>query len=255
MSLLAHAGRLVDRIKINSLARVEREDGAVWTKRRQPAARLVIPVANGFFRLAGNPITILSETKAWHDWEIGSLRALHGTDFAAWGDDDGVLHVAELPGESLSTHLNAGTTTEEMFAAAAREFRRAHAVHSDWFGAAWSHGDPHSGNVIFDARDGRARLMDFEVRHDDALCADARHTDDLLIFLQDTLGRMPRPQWLQSASVFVRSYDRAEITARLLDRLSAPRGFARIWWAVRTTYLAPSELAGRLHALREALAA
>ncbi len=255
MSLLAKAGNLVDQIKINSLARIERIGRVVWTKRRRPAARAVIPVANRFFRLAGNPITILSETKAWHDWEVGSMRALHGSDFAAWGDPGGVLHVEELPGKSLSAHLNAGTTTDEMFAAAAREFRRAHAVPCEWFGSAWSHGDPHSGNVIYDATSGRARLIDFEVRHDATLCADARHTDDLLIFLQDTLGRMPRQQWLQSASVFVRSYGRSEITARLIERLTAPRGFARIWWAVRTTYLAPSELAGRLRALREVLAA
>lgn len=254
MSLLAKAGHLVDQIKINALARSERDGRVVWTKRRLPFAHAVIPVANRFFRLAGNPITILGETKTWHDWEMGSLHSLHGDDFAAWSDPAGVLHVEELPGESLSAHLKAGTTTDEMFAATAREFRRAHAVPCEWFGGGWSHGDPHSGNVIFDSASGRARLIDFEVRHDASLSADTRHADDLLIFLQDTLGRMPRQQWLQSASVFVRSYGRPEITARLVERLTAPRGIARIWWAVRTTYLAPAELAGRLRALREVLA-
>lgn len=255
MSLLAAAGRIVDRIKINTLERHARDGRIVWTKRRRATARMVVPLANGFFRLAGNPVTILEEVEAWQAWEIASMQALHGGEFAAWRDEHGTLHVDELPGESLSAHLDAGTASEAMFAAAAREFARAHAIECAWFGSGWSHGDPHSGNVIFDAATGRARLLDFEVRHDATLSADARHTDDLLVFLQDSLGRLPRNHWLEFASVFVRSYDRPGITTRLIDRLAAPRGIAQIWWAIRTTYLSPQEVAGRLHALREALAA
>lgn len=253
MSLLVAAGRIVDRIKINRLTRDVSAGRAVWTKRRLPSARAIIPVANGFFRLAGNPVTILDGTE-WHAWEIESMKTLHGSELAAWSGARGALHADEFPGVSLSVHLDAGTAGTAMFAAAGLEFRRAHALECAWFGGGWSHGDPHSGNVIFDAGRGRARLLDFEVRHDAALSADARHADDLLVFLQDTLGRLTRERWLQLASALVRSYDRPAITARLIDRLTAPRGVARLWWAVRTTYIAPQELAGRLHALREALA-
>ncbi len=254
MSLLAAAGRIVDRIKINTITRHVRDGKAVWTKRRRSAALAVVPIANGFFRLAGNPVTILDEVSAWHEWEIASMRALHGGEFSAWSGEQGVLHIDELPGKSISAHLDADTATAAMFAAAAREFRRAHTIECEWFEGGWSHGDPHSGNVIFDATEGRARLLDFEVRHDAALCADARHVDDLLVFLQDTLGRLPQERWVRFASAFVHSYDRPEVTVRLLDRLTTPRGVARIWWAVRTTYLAPREVASRLRALREALA-
>jgi hypothetical protein len=55
------------------------------------------------------------------------------------------------------------------------------------------------------------------------------------------------------AHAFLAGYDRPRIVARLRERLVAPRGAARIWWAVRTTYLAPAELARRLAALRESL--
>jgi len=255
MSLLAAAGRLVDRIKINSLERRSRDGRAVWQKRRRASARLVVPVANHFFRLAGNPVTILDDVRTWHEWEVASMQALHGGEFAAWSGEHGTLHIEELPGQSLSAHLDAGTASEAMFAAAAREFARAHAIACAWFsGGGWSHGDPHSGNVIFDETTARARLLDFEVRHEATLGADARHADDLLVFLQDSLGRLPRDHWLEFARVFVRSYDRPAITARLVDRLAAPRGIAQIWWAIRTTYLSPQEVAGRLHALREALA-
>ena len=245
----------MDRIKINALTRHESAGRVVWTKRRRSVARVVIPVANDFFRLAGNPVTILDVGSGWHEWEIASMRALHGERFSAWSGERDVLFVDEIPGMSISAHLDAGTVTEEMFAAAALEFRRAHAIECDWFCGGWSHGDPHSGNLMFDGSEGRARLLDFEVRHDAALSADARHTDDLLVFLQDTLGRLSRDRWLRLASIFVRSYDRTEITARLLERLTAPSGIARVWWAVRTTYLAPRELAGRLRALREMLTA
>lgn len=255
MNLLAAAGRIVDQIKINTLSRHERDGRGVWAKRRRGSARFVIPLANAFFRVAGNPVTILGDQRAWLDWEIESMQALHGGQFATWSDELGTLWADELPGHSISAHLDAGTTNEEMFAAAAREFQRAHAISSAWFQGGWSHGDPHSGNLIYDETSGRARLLDFEVRHDEHLCADARHTDDLLVFLQDTLGRLPRHRWLQLAQVFVETYGRAEVTARLVERLTAPRGLAQIWWAVRTTYLAPQEIAGRLAALREALAA
>ena len=253
--LLTAAGYLVDRIKINSLTRCERGGRPVWSKRRRRMAPAVISLANAFFRLAGNPVTILADPAAWHAWELSSMQALHGGGFAAWGEDDGVLFVEELPGLSLSAHLDAGTASTEMFAAAGREFQRAHAIAGPWFEAGWSHGDPHTGNVIFDPVSQTARLLDFEVRHDRHLPAVARHTDDLLVFLQDTLGRLPRERWLEWASVFVQSYGRPEITSHLVERLTAPRGVARLWWAVRTTYLAPQELAKRLAALREMLAA
>jgi hypothetical protein len=97
-------------------------------------------------------------------------------------------------------------------------------------------------------------LMDFEVRHDRALSAAERHADDLLVFLQDTLGRLTRDRWVALSEVFVREYGRAEITRHLLDRLIEPRGPARLWWAVRTTYLAPREISARLTALRSILA-
>jgi hypothetical protein len=96
--------------------------------------------------------------------------------------------------------------------------------------------------------------MDFEVRHDRALSPAERHADDLLVFLQDTLGRLTRERWITLSEIFVREYGRPEITRHLLERLIEPRGPARLWWAVRTTYLAPRELSARLAALRSVLA-
>jgi len=121
-------------------------------------------------------------------------------------------------------------------------------------GAPWSHGDPHSGNFIYDPATDTAKLMDFEVRHDSTLSAAERHADDLLVFLQDTLGRLTRERWIEFSEIFVREYGRPEITRYLIERLIEPRGPARLWWAVRTTYLAPGEIRTRLAALRSVLA-
>ena len=99
----------------------------------------------------------------------------------------------------------------------------------------------------------RARLIDFEVMHHPELPAEERHADDLLIFLQDLVGRLGAEEWLPNAKAFLAGYGRPEIVARLRRKLVVPGGLARVWWAVRTTYLAPAELMRRVVALRESL--
>jgi hypothetical protein len=253
--LLTRAGKLIDRIKINSVTRIIHRGEVRWLKQRRPLARLIIPLANAFFRIARNPVVILGDAAEWQAWECECLRLLHDSAFAAEAlGGDGLL-LDEIPGRSLSHHLDQQTVTPQMFAAAARELRRVHEISSDRFGGPWSHGDPHTGNLIFEPEEGIVRLMDFEVRHLSALTARQRHTDDLLVFLQDTLGRLPRDRWLDLAEAFVRAYARPEITEHLIERLAEPRGVAKLWWAVRTTYLHPTELSLRLSALRRQLAA
>jgi hypothetical protein len=254
MSLLLATGRAIDRIKINELVRQEHGGRAYWLKRRYTGARAIISMANAFFRLAGNPVTVLADTTSWQHWERHCMALLHSPGFETRVDEAGWLHIQELPGHSVTQHIEAGTESESMFEAAAYELRRAHELPCPSFGARWSHGDPHSGNFIYDDATSRARLMDFEVQHHTGLPPAVRHADDLLVFLQDTLGRLPRERWLELAAVFVRAYGNAEITAHLVERLAAPRGLARIWWAVRTTYLATHELEIRLSALRSSLA-
>ena len=63
-------------------------------------------------------------------------------------------------------HLNDGTVTREMVEAVAHELRRAHQFWSDEFHAAWSHGDAGTNNVIHDEETDRARVIDFEILHE-----------------------------------------------------------------------------------------
>lgn len=247
------AGTLVDRIKINSVSREIRDGRTWWVKRRRPAAGLIMSCANRFFRLVGNPIRALDDFAAWQRWEVECFLALHGDSFRAFADGPRAVAAEEVPGVNLSDHLTAGTLTAPMLAAAGCELRRAHERDCAAFAGPWSHGDPHVGNFVYEPGTARARLIDFEVQHHATLAADDRHADDLLVFLQDMLGRISRELWLPSAQRFLAAYDRPEIVARLRERLVPPRGLARVWWAVRTTYLASPELESRLAALRASL--
>lgn len=251
--LLTTAGALVDRIKINALSREIRHGRPMWVKRRRALADPILASANRFFRLVGNPVQALAEPAAWQRWEVETFLALHGERFRAQPDGPRAVVADEVPGVNLSHLLHAGALTGAMLAAAGRELRRAHERTCADFSGPWSHGDPHLGNFVYEAPANRARLIDFEVRHHLALPADERHADDLLVLLQDLLGRIAPERWLPLAHAFLAGYDRPGIVARLREKLLAPRGAARLWWAVRTTYLAPAELARRLAALRASL--
>jgi hypothetical protein len=251
--ILSATGSLVDRIKINALTRECRDGRTLWIKRRRWAAGPIMACANRFFRLAGNPIQALQEPATWQRWEVDCFLRLHGDRFRAFAEGRCSVAAEEVPGESLSRHLTAGTLTPPMLAAAARELRRAHETECPTFGGPWSHGDPHAGNFVYDAPADRARLIDFEVMHHPTMGAADRHADDLLVLLQDLVGRITAESWLPCAHAFIAGYDRPEIAARLRERLVVPSGLARVWWAVRTTYLAPAELHRRIDALRASL--
>jgi hypothetical protein len=249
--IVSAAGALVDRIKINAVWRECRDGRTLWIKRRRWTARPVMACANRFFRLAGNPIQALCEMTTWQRWEVDCFLQLHGGEYQAFPDGASAVAAEEVPGKNLSHYLDNGTLTLQMLFAAARELRRAHAAECETFRGPWSHGDPHAGNFIYDGAADRARLIDFEVMHHPAICADERHADDLLIFIQDMVGRISAEQWLPSAQAFLEGYGRPEIVARLREKLVVPSGLSRVWWAVRTTYLNSKELQRRIVALRE----
>ena len=67
------------------------------------------------------------------------------------------------------------------------------------------------------------------------------------------MGFIGRDRWLPSASSFLDAYGRREIIALLGKKFIVPRGLARLWWSVRTTYLSRPERARRIGELRSAL--
>lgn len=252
--LVAAAAAFAERIKINELKREWRDGRAVWIKRRRRSAPPVLAAANLFFRLAGARVRAIEHAPRWQRWEVDCFRELHGDSFHAWTEGACAVAAEAMPGFPLARELDAGRLTRAHAAAAGRELRRAHEAHCVAFGDAWSHGDPHTGNFVYDPHEDRARLIDFEVMHHAWLSADDRQTDDLLIFLQDVIGRIHPRQWLPVACAFLEGYDRDEIIARLPAQLTLPRGLPRLWWAIRTSYLPTPEIERRLDSLSAAIA-
>lgn len=248
--ILTAAEGFVDRIKINKIAREVRDGKALWIKRRRRSAVPILICANVFFRLAGNPVQGIWKLAAWQRWEAECFNRLHADRFRAFVDRPRGVAADELPGTNLTLHLDGGTLTTPMLAAAARELRRAHSTQCAEFNGPWSHGDSHAGNFLYDERTDRARLIDFDVMHDARLSAEERHADDLLVFLQDMAGRISREKWLPCSLAFLDAYESREIAARVREKLVIPSGVARVWWTIRTTYLAPAELARRIADLR-----
>ncbi len=253
MTVSALAGRWIDRIKINDLAPVRRDGRTVWVKRRRPASHWLVPLANAFFRLVGNPVSILPTGRRWQRWEVDSFRLLHGdaAHVCAVGRD--TVEAESVPGESLCRLLDRGDLTAAMMCAAGLELRHAHRQTAAYFESAWSHGDPHLGNFVFDSITSRCRLIDFEVRHPRRLSAAERHAEDLLVPLLDLSSRCADAQWIPFCLSFLSAYDRPELLPQLCGKLVLPSGPARCWWAIRTNYCRRALLRQRLHALRAAL--
>ena len=252
-SLFTAACEQAERIQMNAIRLGECAGHPVMQKRRRRAAWLVMRVANVFFRLARNPVEAIVDDAEWRTLEVDCFRLLHGPEFTAGLGPDGTPCVSLLPGGDLSRHLAAGTLRPAHLGAAGAELRRAHGLHSPHHGGCWSHGDPHTGNFLFDAATGRARLVDFEMRHPRDLPEPRRHADDLLVMLQDVCGRCAGDAWLPLAEAFLAGYGRGEIIALLDDLLHVPRGIPRVWWAVRTSWMPRGELERRVAALRGAL--
>lgn len=251
--LLTAAGAFVDRIKVNEISRETRAERVVWIKRRRRLAAPILACANQFFRLAGNPVRAIGDLAEWQRWEVECFERLHGGDYRAFPEGDRGVGADEMPGVNLTVPLDSDLLEPPMCAAAAREMRRAHHGTCAEFPSGWSHGDPHLGNFIYDAATDRARIIDFEVQHERRIGAEARHADDLLVFLQDLVGRVSTERWLPNALAFLAAYDRPEVVGRLRPLLRVPRGVPRMWWMVRTSYLSGAELRRRLDALTDSI--
>ena len=169
------ASAAVEALKINSIMEKLRKGRPAVLKRRNVHGEQMANLANFYFRTWNIPIRFLSKVKVWRRWEIKCFNMLNGHRFCAVASGERTVIEDKLPGESLWDHMNRGTLTGRMLTAAAKEFHRAHHFWSDEFRGRWSHGDATTTNVIYDAKNDRARLIDFEIMHEKSLPTTARH--------------------------------------------------------------------------------
>jgi hypothetical protein len=67
------------------------------------------------------------------------------------------------------------------------------------------------------------------------------------------LGRATAEGWSACAGAFLNGYDSSPIAIAAVRQLDAPRGVARYWWAVRTSWMAEDEAGRRIAELRAQL--
>jgi hypothetical protein len=253
LSLANVATKLVEAIAINSITEKIRRKRPVVVKRRNIHGEQLADLTNLYFRVADIPIRFWSKVEEWQRWEIDCYNMLNGDGFRAFASGFRAVIADKLPGESLWEHLNRGTLTRRMLMAAGNEFRRAHQFWSDEFRGRWSHGDASITNVIYDASNNRARLIDFEIYHEKSLATAARQADDLLVFLLDLVGTVSARQWIPFAMTFLEGYGDQEVIAQLRSQLDLPGGLAWIWWGVRTNFTNPAKVKRRLANLSRAI--
>jgi len=136
------------------------------------------------------------------------------------------------------------------FVAAAQELRRVHQIHCRYYQSAWSHGDLHLGNIIYDQLVDRAFLIDFDTRHDLRLSPLQRHADDLKVMLLELLAS-PDERWGQPASALIEECRDAAVLKELGRQLVVPRGLAKIFWFTRTNCSPTHRVAQRLQRIQK----
>ncbi len=245
-------GAVVARIRLNAI-RMDRLHGRkVVVKCRNLFGRYITPMANLFFRATHAPNFFWINTARWQRWEVKCFRMLNPGYHAVRMGRHAICE-EKLPGQTLWHHVQRGTLTIPMLQAAAKEFARAHQFWSEVHNDLWSHGDGAMCNVLYDAQEGRARLIDFELMHHKTLPAVVRHADDLCAFLLDLVGIVPSRRWLPYALCFLQAYNNPVVMVELQRQLTDPPGLGRFWRGIRTSFGDRKKFNRRLNLLQQAL--
>src|SRR5438874_12095292 len=124
---------------LNGVKEICRRGRCMIVKSHGWLSAFVHALANLFFRIAGIPIAFHQTHRAWQEWETKNFQMLNKR-YAAFAVGQDKILEEKLPGEDMFSLMIHGRLTRRMIRAAAREFRRAHQLDSDYFGAPWSHG-------------------------------------------------------------------------------------------------------------------
>lgn len=243
------AAWLMNCVRVNQIQQTVQDGVPVFVKRRRAGGSIVIWFGNRFLALARSGICMFVRADDWVDWEVHCARLLYPERPAVKTGPGPSLLIPKVCGISLRQLLRRNVAGVCAFVAAAHELRRVHQIPCSHYKEAWSHGDLHLDNIVYDPVDGRAVLIDFDTRHDFRLGPTQRHSDDLKVMLLELMGQSDE-QWLQPATALIEEYRDASVLNELERQLVVPRGFAKILWHTRTNGSSTRQVEQRLQIVR-----
>lgn len=241
------AARCIDAVRIHRTRLGSQRGVEGYHKVRRHGMEAVYWPGNLFLHWSHSGIRMFASVAAWQQHETRCFQLCHPGRAARPAGRRGIF-LEKLPGESLREICRKGRLTPRIVNLAAAELRRSHLLLDPVHGDAWSHGDPHLGNFLFDSS--RCYLIDFETEHFPRASANVRHADDVLVFCLELLGHPDSGTAILLSQSFLAAYDDAAIRATVIAKLRLPGGLERVLWATRTAYLPARELQDRLSELR-----
>lgn len=248
--LLLLIALVMTKVRVNRIQRQIHNGAAVFVKKRRFGGSVVIWFGNGFLSLAGSGICMFVRTRDWVAWEVQCARLLYPDRAAVKSGPGNAVIMPEVRGVSLRQMLKGGDRNLKAFVSAARELRRVHRIQCDDFKAAWSHGDLHLDNILYDSNTDQTALIDFDTRHERGLSEILRHADDLKTMLLELLA-MPNDEWVEPANCFLREYGDTAVLNELNNQLLVPHGFAKMLWYTRTECSPTREIEHRFQQLEK----
>jgi hypothetical protein len=240
---------LMNHVRVNQIQQSVQDGVPVFVKRRRAGGSLVIWFGNRFLALARSGIGMFVRADEWVDWEVHCAGLLYPERPAVKVGPGPCVIVPQVCGISLRELLHRNEAGVCAFVAAARELKRVHQLPCSYYKEAWSHGDLHLDNIVYDRVAGRAVLIDFDTHHDIRLSPTQRHSDDLKVMLLELLG-LSDEQWRQPATALIEEYREASVLNELGRQLLVPRGFAKILWHTRTNCSSTRQVEQRLQFVR-----
>jgi hypothetical protein len=244
------AALLLNCVRVNRIEHVIQNGMAVVVKRRRAGSGIVIWFGNQFLVLARSGIRMFVRADEWTEWEAYCSGLLYPERPSVKISPGEAVSIAAVRGVSLRQLVNRNEMDINPIVAAARELRRVHQIECCYSRAAWSHGDLHLDNILYDRAADRAILVDFDTRHEFGLDQTWRHSDDLKVFLLELISR-DDATWPEMATAFIEEYCDSSVLHELNRQLAVPRGFARILWYTRTNCSSIRKTEPRLQCLRE----
>lgn len=243
------AARLMNRVRVNDVQQYVHHGSPLFLKRRRVGGSSMIFLGNRFLSLAGSGMCMFVRIREWLDWEIHCRSLLYPELPSVEVGPNQSLILPTVNGTSLRKLLLL-PGADRALVAAARELRRVHQIHCDQYRAAWSHGDLHLDNILYDVDADRVTLIDFDTRHVLHLDETARHSDDLKTVLLELMG-LPDDKWCQLATVFLVEYRDFAILEALRDQLIIPYGIARVFLFTRVDGLTLRQVERRFQSLEK----